>query len=152
MHDYILIVLLLLNLVFSGYLLTKTRKLNYKDREERIFKLYQNIEEMMDDFESYVLDAQKEIEAERSKSFQPISQENIQASENLQDPAGIKEVPTAVENNETDVPRKPLADKSQQPDSKVNEVINLYNKGLSKEQIAKELKISRTEVQLILNI
>lgn len=146
MEDYILIVLLLFNLCIFGFFLIKNKRPNYKDKEQRIFKLYQNIEEMIDDFESYISEAKGQIETEKNKLIDLYEKLDIAAS-NEQAEESFK-----TENSEIETPVITLKEKVQHPDNRINEVISLYNKGLSKEEIAKELKISRGEVQLILNI
>lgn len=145
MEDYVLIVLLIINLCLLGYLLIKSKKPDYKEHEQRIFKLYQSIEEMMDDFESYITEAKGQIESEKNKL--------IDLYEKSDKTAIKKEAPLLkAGNSEMESPQIPPREKPRHPDNRVNEVINLYNKGLSKEEIAKDLKISRGEVQLILNI
>ncbi len=134
---------------------SKTRDDAASDKEKRLFKLYQNLEDMMNSIEEYVEEAKKEIaqdkerisslvdEAARAQKT-PVAQEPKPKEEPPAPVKEIKEPPVIIE--------EPLAAKPIRNMKKNELVLYMKKEGMGDDKIAKELGISRGEVALILGI
>lgn len=152
MENFILIAVTLFLLCIIGYMLINNNKSKYKQQEQRLFKLYQNIEEMMEDFEEYITEVKGQIDKEKNKLinlYEKLDKGNMKNEKLLANDFDDKKLDIENFINSENKSKNPV---QQYSNNKISNVISLHNKGLSKEQIAKELKMSRGEVQLILNI
>lgn len=123
----------------------KNEKGNY-DKEQRLFKLYQNVEDMMTSFEEYVEEAQAKIDESYNRVLKIMG--NSQTPEHPEEPVQVKvleEVSAPIETEST-VPDMVL----DMPTEKA--VSYLLQQGFTKEEIAKQLGISNREVTLIMGL
>lgn len=123
----------------------KNEKGNY-EKEQRLFKLYQNVEDMMTSFEEYVEEAQAKIDESYNRVLNTM--EKPQTLENPIEPVQVKvleEVRAPIETVST-VPDMAL----DMPTDKA--VSYLLQQGFTKEEIAKKLGISNREVTLIMGL
>lgn len=130
-----------------------------REKEERLFRLYQNIEEMMDNFEGYLEDTREHMEtvkAEASRQQQAIEElihraeateaRTLAALETLrvQDRHGVRQEPQGP------APEKPAAEPGRKGrQGKRDAVRELLSKGMTVEQIAQKLELSINEVKLV---
>jgi len=142
-----------------------------REEEERLFKLYQSIEEMKDEFEEYVSSVKAELDLERQKIKAELTKA-VEAEESVKKKRTKTKESNAKteEDSKNDIKRevKNRISKSAEKDTsktqkakttpddnketKVESVKRLHKEGLSLDDISKQLKISKGEVQLILNV
>ncbi len=148
------------------------------EKEQRLFTLYQNVEEMMSGFEDYAEETKKDTEAALSKALGML-EEIRQLSKEMKnmkteaEPAGQQAAPRGIRWNAQHEPAEatpkvpepaPRAafkaqlkdietDEQPAPPLKINEKIQLLNvQGFSPTEIAKTLGISVREVTLALEL
>jgi hypothetical protein len=127
------------------------------DKEQRLFNLYQNIEEMMDNFEAYIEDTRDQMESIKSQMTQQADYINgllqrVEAAE-----AGARTavaVMRSPEKPEQEKDAQQKGDTKQTPENgkratRAEAVRELLAKGLTVEQIAQKLELSINEVRLI---
>lgn len=129
------------------------------ERENKIFTLYQNLEDMMDGFDKYIEETRAEFESERIELMRQREEiarmhANIMAITNrLEQRAG--EIPQAIpdaigtpepETSSSQAPRR-FAGSMRHAQVEV-----LYEQGKNVEEIAKELRIARSEAALTLRM
>ena len=120
------------------------------EKEKRLFKLYQNLEDMMNGIEEYVEESRREIAADKQK-IDELLEKAVQLQKAPEWDARPKDEPAAKSNLEL-VPKAEPAQKTLRNLNK-NELVRYMKKeGVEEEKIAKELGISRGEVSLILGI
>lgn len=113
-------------------------------RQERLFKLYQNIEEMMDNFEGYLEQSREQMQAEHARMDEQIAQVRVlcdraqQVSDRL-DQAERQELDEHAQN--------PAAETEGQRRSET--VRTMLDQGMAPEQIAKAMDVSINEIKLI---
>jgi hypothetical protein len=129
-----------------------------KEREERLFKLYQNMEDMMDNFEAYIEDTRDQMESVKRQMQQQADGmadmlKRVEAAE-----AGARSVLAALRAGDKPEPRKEAVpvDKTEAPpaakgrrNGRNDAVKELLEKGMTVEQIAQQLELSINEVRLI---
>lgn len=133
------------------------------ERENRLFTLYQNLEDMMDGFDAYIEQTRAEFEAERIELLRGREEiarmhANILAvSARLEEreAAARQSLPKAQPSAPPDVPGDPPqpaapAPVYSGPRPHQADVLDLYSRGQSVEQIAETLGISRNEAALTL--
>lgn len=129
-----------------------------KAKEERLFRLYQNIEEMMDGFESYVQETKESFAAEKAEMDQRMQRltEVAQRTETAQARAiAGAATPTNVRPLQAVPPQAPAREPVVLPvdnrhkNTRREAVSNLLVKGYTVEQIAQTLDISINEVRLV---
>ena len=127
-----------------------------QERERKLLKLHQYLEDMMDSFEKFIEEAEEEMgnvkaemiaEVRRMLDTAPASQApvaaQIPAASQTRVEAPVKDVPPA---KEMAVPStKNLTGKTEM-------VIKLHYQGKTADEIAKELGISKGEISLILQL
>ena len=122
----------------------KNDKSSY-EKEQRLFKMYQNIEDMLSSFEEYTEEAKAEID-ERLKQAEALIGKMESAESTGNAPARTRKTVSSAavaEKKKT----KSASEKRQ------NRVITQYiDKGMDKEEIAKALGISSREVALVMEI
>jgi hypothetical protein len=112
------------------------------EKEQRLFRLYQNIEDMMGSFEEYAESVKKEIN-EGLDSVKAMLEEKKSA------PAEPEKQPEDEAKNPERIIIKPI----DEPKLKTEErIMRLAQKGMDKGEIAKELGLSIREVSLIMDI
>lgn len=164
---FVFILICVLLLIYRGLiLLPKNRKAaaaeeesaNDKEKEERLFRLYQNIEEMMDNFEAYIEETREQFEAAKADMQQQAAVINdlikrVEATEanakaavavmhSAERLAEQKKEPQAAAGG---VPADEPGRRASRPDA----VRELLAKGLTVEQIAQKLELSINEVRLV---
>ena len=119
---------------------SKDDKNNY-EKEQRLFKLYQNVEDMMSSFEEYVEEAQSKIDESLKRVDALLEKGTYQQPEALQ-PSKVQ----SAAKKKPDVPKI-------QPGTAPEEAIPyLIEHGMGRDEIAKQLGISSREVTLIMGI
>ncbi len=120
----------------------KEEKSSY-EKEQRLFHLYQNIEDMLGGFEEYAEEAKKEISA-------GLEQVKVLLDETKKAPSGTD---NKIKTNEKPVKKRekkaPVPKTGQEPEDRIPE---LMKKGMDKNEIAKELGISIREVSLMMDV
>lgn len=133
-----------------------------KEKEQRLFKLYQNLEDMILSFEEYVDEAKEEIARERDAKMNAYSslheEDTVQLSEKYT-PSFQKKKDERAHIPVQEMKRPGLVKDEtllsgvkSKKGSKVDDVRRLNSEGLQEETIAKELGLSRGEVSLILGM
>ena len=130
-----------------------------RDREVKLFKLYQEVEDMMDSFEEYVNEVREELEKERAD----VMELSRKAAEVYLRTLDRPSVPP-VETPKIIRPAPPAQDAEKKPESrltakdrdalrrfatKAQKVRYLMSCGFALEEVAKELNIGKGEVKLI---
>jgi predicted transposase YdaD len=130
-----------------------------KDKEERLFKLYQNMEEMMDNFEAYMEDTREQVESVKRQLLEQAEGINgmlkrVEAAE-----AGARAAMASMRAADKPEPRgEPAPARSAERAApagsprrggKQEAVQDLLGKGMTVEQIAQKLELSINEVRLI---
>ncbi len=129
---------------------------NEMQKEQKLFQLYQNMEEMMDDLEAYVQSVREEFEGDKLKMAGMMDQ--MEQIQNLltqqkqafpQQPKRKRGRPrkNPIKAEQKGEPAKPVLVKS-----KYEQVQRLISQGLGEEGIAQALGISKGEVSLILGL
>jgi hypothetical protein len=122
------------------------------EKEKRLFKLYQNLEDMMNGIEEYVEEARKEIAQDREKiNGLLLEAVRIQKEALVQEQKPREEVPSKEAVPPVPVEEPPAA-KLPRGIRKNEMVLTMKKEGMDDDKIAKELGISRGEVALILGI
>ncbi len=127
-----------------------------REKEERLFRLYQNIEEMMDNFEGYLEDTRGQMElvkAEMGRQQREIG-ELIERAEAIEaralsaiDTTSAAERRAARQGAQQGIePEKQVVSGKKGKQDAVREQLN---KGLTVEQIAQKLGLSINEVKLV---
>jgi DNA-binding NarL/FixJ family response regulator len=156
-------------LLLSWFVIRKIRKLTavsqeQTDKETRVFKLYAEIESMLDSFEQYVSEVHSQMENERTgmtelsrRSQVALLQgmERLTSVEKMMSPA--QDVPAPPPPPEIVPPsssRLPTKDKQNldKLEGKNKKVRFLMSCGLSVDEVAKELDIGIGEVRLIVDL
>lgn len=128
-----------------------------REREERLFRLYQNMEEMMDNFEGYIEDAKEEIEGVRAAVQKQADQMAELCRRAVEAEAGVQaaasqlraEKAAVLKREERPAPEPAPAAPEPRRSSRQDAVKELLGKGNTVEQIAQKLDISINEVRLI---
>ncbi len=125
-----------------------------REKEERLFRLYQNIEEMMDNFEGYLEDTREQMEsvkAEVARQQQQIGEliEHAEAIEarTLSAIDSVRGGRHARQEQQPEEADKPAAVSGKK--GKQDAVRELLNKGMTVEQIAQKMELSINEVKLV---
>ena len=125
------------------------------EKEQRLFQMYQNIEDMLGSFEEYAEEAKADIE-ERLKQAEALINGVQSAPQNRPEnhrAVGSYSKPVPEERVEMTLPKKNIRSTSDKPKNKMEDLIPQYlAKGMSKEEIAKVLGISSREISLIMEI
>lgn len=147
------------------------------EREARVFKLYQEIEGMLDSFEQYVTEVHEELERERTALHETSRQAHVMLMQSMEKAAAIeklaaappppppvsaspeKKTQDAKEKEkvpETKTPRSRLSDRDRQTldklESKSKRVRFLMSRGFAVDEVARELDIGIGEVRLIADL
>ena len=127
-----------------------------KEKEERLFRLYQNIEEMMDNFEGYIEDTREQMDSMKGQMERQQSaiEELIRRAE-----ATEARAQSTLDGMHAADRHQPKAELNQQVQEKYpvepgrkgkqDAVRDLLNKGMTVEQIAQKLELSINEVKLV---
>ncbi len=125
-------------------------------KDQKLFSLYQNLEELMDDLEAYVQSVREEFAGdklrmvsmmEQMQQMQKLFIEHKQETPEKQKRKRGRPRKNPVDAEETQGPVKPVLVKSRQ-----EQVQEMIAKGLREESIAQALGISKGEVSLILGL
>lgn len=125
----------------------KDEKNNY-EKEKRLFKLYQNVEDMMNSFEEYVEETKKEMNQKTTLISTMLEKVNRMSTEVDADVQNIIKTEQLQHTSEVQVLNVENKQKM-----KTEELISLLmEQGMAQKEIAKELGISSREVSLIMQI
>lgn len=126
----------------------------FYEKEKRLFKLYQNLEDIITSSEEYMEETRSEVAADREKISQ--MQEKIshiyrdvraEIESKAHDNVIIKREKTEPAFNISEIPKEAKKGRNK------NELVRYLNdKGMDVEQISKELGISKGEVVLIISL
>lgn len=113
------------------------------EKEQRLFRLYQNIEDMLGSFEEYAEESKKEISRglERMEALKDEANESEQKAENTADISQMPAKSADIKPEQSDSALKPE-----------DRIPLLIEKGMKKNEIAKELGLTIREVTLIMDI
>jgi len=146
---FVFALIYILILLYSKHISRKYPDISeYKQREERLFKLYQNIEDLMDSFEEYVEEVResllKDIEEKRKEIKEELNNQKtlVPFTENL--PAKVDK---KAKENKPDNNNKPRS-----MTDKISMINQLLEEGLPVEDIAKKLDMGKGEIKLILQL
>jgi hypothetical protein len=127
------------------------------EKEERIFKLYQNMEEMMDNFEAYMEDTREQVESVKRQLMEQADGINgmlmrVEAAE-----AGARAAMASMRAADKPEPHGEPARSADRTapagptkrGSRQDAVQEFLGKGMTVEQIAQKLELSINEVRLI---
>ncbi len=145
----------------------RTAKMNSPTdrREASVFKLYEEIESMLDSFEDYVREVHEGFEAERARLDELFRQVSLLHGQ-LGERVPISYVPPPVSAPEAR-PAEPAAEPTAPPPSRLSQkdrdtldkmgkksqkVRFLMSRGLSLDEVARELGIGKGEVRLIADL
>lgn len=127
------------------------------EKEQRLFKLFQNVEDMMSGFEEYVEETKKEMDS-RIARMERISAQAESAVDRKTAASSATNQKPAAASKQTAAARQSAAAKMPEAmpsvrDLPVEEAIpRLLEQGMTQQQIAKHLGISNREVTLIMGI
>ena len=173
--------LLALQLIFFVWLFVLSRKSKKTDeiapmgREDKIFQLYSQIEEMLDNFESYVGEMHTQLEDKRTELIELNRQAQVVYLQALEggkpaEPENILSAPIPVpapapqpkaaamrkQGGTKEEKRSRLTDKDKEAlgrfATKPQKVRFLMSRGLSIDEVARELDIGKGEVLLIADL
>jgi hypothetical protein len=143
------------------------------ERETRVFKLYQEIEGMLDSFDQYVAEVHEELETERAALNETSRQAQLVLLQAMEKAAAIEKLsvpPVTPESAENSAARKEenvkapetkpvisrLSDRDRQTlgrmETKAKRVRFLMSRGLAVDEVARELDIGIGEVRLIADL
>jgi hypothetical protein len=133
-------VLLCILIWFYGRVTRKKEDSGSYEKEQRLYRLYQNIEDMLGSFEEYAEEAKREIGAGLEKL-------KVSVGEATNAPAQPEKQPEYAPKQRTEArPQDEIKLKNEE------RISQLMRRGLSKSEIAKELGLSIREVSLIVDI
>lgn len=116
-----------------------------RSRQERLFRLYQNIEEMMDSFEGYLEQSREQMQAERAQMDEQIAQ--VRALCERAEAVGVRlDRAERQEPREQIIPSPPIETEGQR---RTEVVHTMLDQGMTPEQIARAMDISINEIKLI---
>lgn len=131
----------------------------FHEKEKRLFKLYQNIEDMMTSAEEYMEESRESIAKDKKDienmfkkvdKLHKVVQLDIERNQQYIDIKSKQVKRTNVVTQSTEAPNNKPATKTHM--SKNELVKYLSEEGLDTEQISKELGISKGEVELIIGL
>ena len=159
-YIFAIFIFIMICLLMSYYMKLKRSKKDgdnaVTDKEKKLFRLYQNIEDMLNGLEEYIEEVKADIAKEKEESAK--TEEKIDAIyQKIVDASNAFEQEQAKlnESKEKETERKISREESGIPPQKMSKhgkVLYLQAKGLNEDTIAKELGISHGEVALILGI
>ena len=131
---------------------SKNRDDAASDKEKRLFKLYQNLEDMMNSIEEYMDEAKKEIAQDKERISALLDEATRMQKGPIVQEIKPREEPPVKEIKEPAVVKEDTAAKPLRSMKKNDLVLYMKKEGMDDDKIAKELGISRGEVSLILGI
>lgn len=143
---FVFILLCVLILIYSRLMRGKKKdETGSFEKEQRLFKLYQNIEDMLGSFEEYAEESKKEI----SRALEQVSALISEAKNapKLNEPETNK--PAEKEKEAVKETSKKHDDTNIRPEDRIPQMVE---KGMKKSEIAKELGLTIREVTLIMDI
>ena len=119
-----------------------------KEKEERLFRLYQNIEEMMDNFEGYIEQSKEQQEQDKAQIAGQLEQVR-ELCRRVED-AGARLSSAAAQHKTEAALAKPAVPAAEggRP-GRQDAVKELLAKGMAVEQIAQAMDVSINEIKLI---
>ena len=130
------------------------RSAQLQEKEVKLFKLYQHVEDLMDGLEEYVDEVSETIAAEKAQVSKLVreavgAEQNIklqmQETQYLQKVQPVPIVPATTVDFYKNLKKKP-------PVTKNEKILALHNEGMGIDQITKELSLGKGEVALVLHL
>jgi hypothetical protein len=134
-------VLLCILIWFYGRVTRKKADTGSAEKEQRLYRLYQNIEDMMSSFEEYAEEAKKEIGEGLEKLKTALSETQSAPVQPVRQPEHPARAEKAVKKPQEEIKLK-----------NEERILQLMQRGMSKSEIARELGLSIREVSLIVDI
>jgi len=132
------------------------KRKNEKDeyaKEQRLFKLYQNVEDMMNGFEEYVEEAKAELDEKIEIALKELKEDKRPKNAELIEMPEIVEPQQKVQEHMSLTKNKKQSGRTEQKNDKTDDLIaDLMDKGLEIDDIAKKLGMSRRELSLIMKM
>lgn len=142
---FFVFVLVCITIWFYSRLVSKKKsESNEHQKEQRIYKLYQNVEDMMTGFEEYVEEVKAELDSKISEITSKVEDADVKQS--VLDVILEEEKPFEISEEVKEQPRN-------EPKLKENAremVEELLEKGVELDEIAKKLEMSRRELSLMM--
>jgi hypothetical protein len=162
---FFVFILLVILIWFYGRVTRKKADPGSQEKEQRLFRLYQNIEDMMGGFEEYAESAKKDISEgldklqsmlseTKSAPWQPVKQpEYVAQPEHVAQPGYVTQPEYVKQPEHAQKPETPAINPQDESKLKTEERISLLvQRGMNKGEIAKKLGLSIREVSLIMDI
>lgn len=123
----------------------KKSESNEYQKEQRIYKLYQNVEDMMTGFEEYVEEVKAELDSKISEITSKL--EDSDGKQNVLEPVILEEEkPFEISEEVKEQPKN----EPKQKENAQEVVEELLEKGVELDEIAKKLEMSRRELSLMM--
>lgn len=130
---------------YSRIVNKKNKETSEYNKEQRIYKLYQNVEDMMTGFEEYVEEVKTELDQKTSEILARL--EATEGKKVLEKPVEVvEEIPLPNSETMTENPEN-----EEKPKENIRaSVEELLDKGMELDEIAKKLEMSRRELTLMM--
>lgn len=130
---------------YSRLVRKKKSESNEYQKEQRIYKLYQNVEDMMTGFEEYVEEVKAELDSKISEITSKL--EDSDGKQNVLEPVILEEEkPFEISEEVKEQPKN----EPKQKENAQEVVEELLEKGVELDEIAKKLEMSRRELSLMM--
>lgn len=134
---------------YSRLIRKKKNESSEYQKEQRIYKLYQNVEDMMTGFEEYVEEVKAELDSKVSQITSNL--ENVKVNQNVIDQISLEfEKPVEINAEVRQPPKDEPKDEPKPKENAQKMVEELLEKGVELDEIAKKLEMSRRELSLIM--
>lgn len=137
--------LALLFLVALKYLWSKKPKDDEQNKDEKLLRLYRQIEDMMESFETYVSEVKEEIENEKKRSLGEMQKHYDGFAHQIE----VAVQPEASAKKEA---RHVKAVKPADKLSRSDQIRKMYEEGTSLADIAKTFNMTLSEIKLIIDV
>lgn len=131
---------------YSRIVHKKQKETSEYNKEQRIYKLYQNVEDMMTGFEQYVEEVKAELDQKTSEIMAKIEATDSKKAVAEKLVEVVEELPT--KKNETVAQKPDIEEKSKENTRQTVE--ELLGTGMELDEIAKKLEMSRRELSLMM--
>lgn len=122
------------------------------EKERRLFRLYRDMEDMAAGFEDYIREVQGKSEQDMKRAGELLEQMTDTLAKTQAEAQSVKELYEMQKARGPALNRPIPENEAQKENARSGLVVRLKGDGLNSEQIAKELGISRGEVELILGM
>jgi len=135
------------------FLFPKKKKQDDDAKDEKLLRLYRQIEDMMESFEEYVNEVKRELTSDREVFQDSLDKYELKINEKIKE----FENSTSKEGTaKTSQAKKSKSSKNPPPKveklSKQEQVKQLYSEGMTQNDIAKKLNLTSGEIKLIIDV